>query len=85
MVFRLTLNPNKCIIGYHGKESMMMVVAKLNGKLFEVIRVVDSVAFSKDKGWVMLCVDFEQPERKKQQFKWVPASTRFEWVRDFGF
>ena len=63
----------------------MMIVAKMNGRVVQVIRVAESVGFSQERGWVMICFDFEQPERKKQQFKWVPASTRFEWVREFSF
>jgi hypothetical protein len=63
----------------------MMIVAKMNGRLFEVVRVAESVPFSESKGWVLLCVDFEQPDRKKQQFKWVPSATPFEWVRNFTF
>lgn len=63
----------------------MMVVAKMNGRLVQVLRVAETVGFSEKRGWVMVCFDFEQPERKKQHFKWVPASTRFEWVRDFAF
>jgi hypothetical protein len=64
---------------------MTVVVAKMQGRLFQVVRVADTVGFSTDRGWVMLCVDWEQAERKKQQFRWVPASTRFEWVRSFNF
>jgi len=64
---------------------MTVVVAKMQGRLFQVVRVADAVGFSIDRGWVMLCVDWEQAERRKQQFKWVPASTRFEWVREFAF
>lgn len=63
----------------------MMVIAKMNGKLVEVMRVSDTVGFSDKRGWVMICTDFEEPERKKQHFKWVPASTEFEWVRKFDF
>jgi len=63
----------------------MMIVAKMNGRIVEVIRVADTVGFSTERGWVMVCMDFEQANRKKQQFKWVPASTRFEWVREFSF
>lgn len=64
---------------------MTFTVAKMNGRVVEVMRVADTVAFSSERGWVMVCFDFEQPERRKSQFKWVPASTRFEWVRSFAF
>jgi hypothetical protein len=63
----------------------MMIVAKMNGRIVEVKKVADTVGFSEDRGWVMICTDFEQPERKKQHFKWVPASTRFEWIRSYSF
>jgi hypothetical protein len=63
----------------------MTTVAKMNDRLVEVMRTADTVAFSEERGWVMVCFDFEQAERKKSLFKWVPASTRFEWVREFSF
>jgi hypothetical protein len=63
----------------------MMIVAKMNGKLVEVVRVADTVAFAPERGWVLICTDFEVSNRRKTQFKWVPASTRFEWVRSFDF
>ncbi len=62
----------------------MTVVAKMNGKLVEVVRVADTVQFSNTPGWILICLDFEQGERKKSQFRWLPASTRFEWVREFA-
>ncbi len=64
---------------------MTVVVARLQNRLVQVVRVAETVGFSQDRGWVMLCLDWEQPERKKQQFRWVPASTRFDWVREFAF
>lgn len=63
----------------------MMIVAKIKDQIFEVIRVAETVGFSEEKGWVMICSDFEQQDRRKQHFKWIPASTRFEWVREFKF
>lgn len=63
----------------------MTVVAKMNGRVVQVVRTAETVAFSSERGWVMVCFDFEQPERKKSQFRWFPASTRFEWVREFTF
>jgi len=64
---------------------MTVTVARMKDRLVQVVRVADTVAFSTERGWVMLCLDFEKPERKKEQFKWVPVSTRFEWVREFAF
>lgn len=62
---------------------MTVTVARIQDRLVEVVRYADRVAFSEDRGWFMVCTDWQQPERKKQQFRWVPASTRFDWVRTF--
>jgi hypothetical protein len=66
-------------------DSMTVTVARMNDRVVEVVRVADTVSFSTERGWVMVCFDFEQSERKKSQFRWVPASTRFDWVRTFAF
>jgi hypothetical protein len=64
----------------------MTVVAKMtDGRMVEVVRVADTVGFSSERGWVMVCMDFEKTDRKKSEFKWVPASTRFDWVKEFAF
>ena len=64
----------------------MIKVAKMtDGRVVEVVRVAETVGFSPDRGWVMVCLDFEECERKKSQFKWLPADTRFEWVKEFCF
>ena len=64
---------------------MTTMVAKMGNRVVQVMRVADRVGFSEDRGWVMVCFDWEQTERRKSQFRWVPASTRFEWVRSFSF
>ena len=64
---------------------MTVTVAKMNDRVVEVVRVADTVSFSAERGWVMVCFDFEKAERKKSEFRWVPASTRFDWVRTFAF
>ena len=64
----------------------MIKVAKMtDGRMVEVVRVADTVGFSSDRGWVMICFDFEKISRKRTEFKWVPAETRFDWVREFVF
>ena len=64
----------------------MVIVAKMtDGRIVQVVRVADTVGFSEDKNWVMVCFDFEKINRKREQFKWVPATTRFDWVREFSF
>ena len=64
----------------------MTTVAKMtDGRMVEVVRVADRVGFSTERGWVMVCMDFEKADRKRTSFVWVPATTRFEWVREFVF
>ena len=64
---------------------MIKVAKMMDGSMVEVVRVADTVGFSSDRGWVMICMDFEKADRKREHFKWVPASTRFDWVREFVF
>jgi hypothetical protein len=64
---------------------MTVIVAKIKDQIVQIMRVTEVVSFSDEKGWVMICVDWEQDERKKSQFKWIPASTRFEWIRKYSF
>jgi len=64
----------------------MTTVAKMtDGRMVEVVRVADRVGFSSDRGWVMVCLDFEKADRKRTSFVWMPVTTRFEWVREFVF
>ena len=63
----------------------MVIVAKIKDKIVEIVRVADTVGFSSERGWVCICTDFEVSNRRKTQFQWIPASTRFEWIREFKF
>jgi len=64
----------------------MIKVAKMtDGRMVEVIRVADTVAFSDAPGWMMICMDWEKVDRKKSEFKWIPTETRVEWIREFDF
>jgi hypothetical protein len=66
------------------KETYMLI-AKVGDKLVQVIRVADKVGFSEERGWVLAVFDFEKPKFRQLNIKWLPMSTRFEWVRDFRF
>ena len=61
----------------------MTRVAKLNGRIVEIVRTADRVGFSSDRGWVLVNPEIAKPN--SLSVRWVPASTRFEWVRDFDF
>ena len=64
----------------------MITVAKMtDGRVVEVVRVAETVGFSPEPGWVMVCFDFEKMYGKRTEFKWVPATTRFDWVKEFAF
>jgi hypothetical protein len=63
---------------------MMVTVAKMeNGTVVEVVRTADVVGFSSERGWVLLCN--EVGKLNSLAVKWVPATTRFVWVREFNF
>jgi len=61
----------------------MVIVAKMQDRMVQIVRYADTVAFSKERGWFCIVMDFEKPKRKQEQIKWIPANTRFEWVREF--
>jgi len=61
-----------------------MKIAKcIDGRIVSIVRMADTVGFSTDRGWICICIDFDKVERKREQFKWVPAGTVFTWVRDY--
>ena len=62
-----------------------MIIAKFKDKIVQIVRVVETVHFSEDKGWILVCFDFEKPNRKRDHIKWMKANeTRFEWIREFA-
>ena len=62
---------------------MIYTVARMNGRWVHVMRFARNVAFSAERDWFMVCFDWEQPNRRRSHFRWVPASTRFDAVREF--
>ena len=64
---------------------MTITVAKLGDRFVRVVRTQRTVAFSQQPDWVLLQHDIHVPDHKRFRMEWVPASTRFEWVRAFHF
>jgi hypothetical protein len=57
-------------------------VAKWNNRIYQIIRVVDSVAFSEEKEWILLSNQINKKD--SIQVKWVRVKdVRFDWVREF--
>jgi len=65
----------------------MIKVAKMrDGRIVEIVRTAETVGFSPEPGWVLVCFDFDKVDRKRSEFQWVPAlalASRFEWVREY--
>jgi hypothetical protein len=59
-----------------------MVLVKMNNKWVHVVKFATDVAFSTEKNWFMVNSDFHRPDRFRMEFKWVPASTRFDAVKE---
>ena len=63
-------------------EDAMMGKIESTGKIVRIIRKQHSVKFSDQKDWLLIDTDPEKGD-KGAGLKWVPASTRFEWVRPY--
>jgi hypothetical protein len=61
---------------------MTVLVAKLNDKIVEIIRVSETVQFSEEKDWILI----SHQVSKRLSMKWLKASeVKFDWVRSFNF
>ena len=59
-----------------------MIIAKMiDGKIVEITVIRETVGFSTDKGWICICSDIGK--KNTTAVKWVPACTKFVWVREF--
>ena len=57
-------------------------VAKWKNRIYQIIRVVDSVAFSEEKEWILLSNQINKKD--SIQVRWVRVKdVRFDWVREF--
>jgi hypothetical protein len=61
-----------------------MLIAKLQGKdkWVQIVKFRHTVKFSPDRDWFMIVADWDKPFRKRTQLKWIPATTRFDSVRE---
>jgi hypothetical protein len=64
---------------------MTIRVARIQNKFVRIVRTARTVDFSQQENWVLIEHDIHLPEHKRQRLKWVPATTQFDWVRDFHF
>jgi len=53
------------------------------GKIVQLLKKAHTVAFSKDKDWILIDNDYLKGKNSFGQ-KWIPASTKFTWVREFS-
>jgi len=64
---------------------MTITVARFDNRFVRVVRTQERVAFSPQPNWILVEFDIHLPEHKRHTRRWVPATTRFDWVRDFHF
>lgn len=58
-------------------------IAKIErtGRIVEILKHRDQVNFSDEQGWLLINI---HPDKRSPELKWIPASTRFEWVKEFS-
>ena len=61
---------------------MTVLVAKLNNKIVEIVRVSETVQFSEEKDWILI----SHQVSKRLSMKWLKVSeVKFDWIRSFNF
>jgi hypothetical protein len=60
----------------------MMAKIENDGKIVRILKKQHSVPFSDEKNWLLIDTD-PAKGNKGLGLKWVPASTRFTWVRPY--
>jgi len=63
-------------------EDAMMGKIEATGKIVRILRKQHSVSFSDKKNWLLIDTD-PAKGNKGLGIKWIPAETRFEWVRPY--
>jgi hypothetical protein len=63
-------------------EDAMIGKIEQTGKIVRILKKQHSVPFSDEKNWLLIDTD-PAKGNKGVGIKWIPASTRFEWVRPY--
>jgi len=66
----------------HGEDVAFMGKLESNGKIVRILRKAHDVQFSDKKGWLLIDTDPAKGARGLGA-KWIPADTRFTWVKPF--
>lgn len=66
-----------------------MKIAKIEstGKIVQILKMVEHVEFSDERGWILIDPDLGKKDLGGSfgaNIKWIPADTRFEWVREIS-
>ena len=57
-----------------------ILVAKLNDKIVEIVKVAETVQFSNEKNWVLISHEVN----KRLSMKWLEVDkVKFDWIRRF--
>ena len=63
-------------------ETAMMGKIADSGKIIRILKKAHTVSFSDEKNWLLVDTD-PGKGNSRLGIKWIPADTRFEWVRPF--
>ena len=63
-------------------EDAMMGKIEDSGKIVRILKKAHTVPFSDEKNWLLVDMD-PAKGNKGLGIKWIPADTRFEWVRPY--
>jgi len=86
--FRPTVNGSKSLawspenMAEGLNENAVMAKIEQSGQIIRILKKAHTVPFSDEKNWLLVDVD-PAKGNKGLGLKWIPANTRFEWVRPY--
>jgi hypothetical protein len=66
----------------YNTDVFRMAKLQKDGRVVRILKHKDQVSFSDEQGWLL--IDVTPGRQRPETMKWIPDTTKFDWVREFN-